>query len=407
MATSVTPNGRQRTSQKQLRVEFRRSTRRRTRHYGILDLFCGTGGFAYGFEKHSSRLRVVAAIDNAVYATATTAANHLKCHVLHDDIRNIKPSYLGQVVNGRQIDLIIGGPPCQGFSSLRPFRSSDEDDPRNGLFETFALYVSKLRPRVFVMENVVGLLTFNQGDTLSTIEKCFRQLGYSTDWRILNAAHFGVPQKRERFIMIGRRDRGPISFPSPTHAYLGKGIGYRDRSRMITGHVDLPAALTVMDAIGDLPPVEPGKQVARYRKKPATQYQIDRRGACSELTHHVATNHNPKLLEVIRHAGDNINSIPEDMVSSGFSSCYSRLNPNEPANTITVKFTSPASSRCIHPFQDRAITPREAARLQGFDDSFHFCGSKTDIAYQIGNAVPPLLGQAIAEPVLKMLDDVE
>jgi DNA (cytosine-5)-methyltransferase 1 len=349
----------------------------------------------------------VAAIDNAFYATATTAANHPKCNVLHDDIRNLKPSNLEQIANGQQIDLIIGGPPCQGFSSLRPFRSSDEDDPRNGLFENFALSVSKLQPRVFVMENVVGLLTFNQGDTLSAIEKCFGQLGYNTDWRVLNAADFGVPQKRERFIMIGRRDGGPIRFPSPTHASMGKGIGYRDRSRMLTGGGDLPPALTVMDAIGDLPPVEPGNEENRYRKKPKTQYQADRRGSCSKLTHHVATNHSPSLLKVIRHAGDSINDIPEGMVSSGFSSCYSRLNPNEPANTITVKFTSPASSKCVHPFQDRAITPREAARIQSFDDSFHFCGSKTDIAHQIGNAVPPLLGQAIAKPVLEMLDEVE
>ena len=184
-------------------------------------------------------------------------------------------------------------------------------------------------------------------------------------------------------------------------------MGYRDRSRMITGHEGLATALTVMDAIGDLPPVEPGKQTTRYRNRPTVQYQIDRRGVCSELRYHVAANHNRKVLDVIRHAGDNINSLPEGMVSSGFSSCYSRLNPNEPANTITIKFTSPASSKCIHPFQDRAITPREAARVQGFDDSFHFCGSKTDIAQQIGNAVPPLLGKAIAGPVLTMLDEVD
>jgi DNA (cytosine-5)-methyltransferase 1 len=384
-----------------------RSAKASTRQYSILDLFCGTGGFSYGFEKYSNRLRVEAAIDNAAYATATTAANHTKCKVLYDDIRNIRPTQLSQVINGRQIDLIIGGPPCQGFSSLRPFRSSDEDDPRNSLFENFALYVAKLRPRIFVMENVVGLLTFNQGESLSAIERCFNQIGYSTDWRVLNAANFGVPQKRERFIMIGRRDRGPVLFPTPTHAYTGKGIGYRDKTRMLVGSVDLPPALSVMDAIGDLPRVEPGKQANRYCKKPNTQYQIERRGSCLELTHHIATNHNARLLEVIQYAGDNINSIPEGLVSSGFSSCYSRLNPNEPANTITVKFTSPASSKCIHPFQDRAITPREAARIQSFDDSYHFCGSKTDIALQIGNAVPPLLGQALAAPVLEMLDEIE
>ncbi len=272
-------------------------------------------------------------------------------------------------------------------------------------FEQFALYVNYFKPRVFVMENVLGLLTYESGATFNAIQQCFATMGYRTDWRILNAAHFGVPQKRERFIMIGRRGGGPLAFPKPTHRFNGRGIGYKDKSRMLVGTDDLPPAITTFEAIGDLPPVQTGEECPRYTRKPKCEYQRERRARSEGLTLHLATNHNSQLLEVIRHSGDSISSVPKGMVSSGFSSCYSRLDPNLPANTITVKFTSPASSKCIHPFQDRAITPREAARIQSFDDDYLFCGSKTSIAYQIGNAVPPLVGKAIAKPVLEMLDD--
>lgn len=347
---------------------------------------------------------MLGAIDVEADAAATTQANHLDCQVVHDDIRLFKPSNMKSLIQGRKVDVIIGGPPCQGFSSLRPFRSSDDEDPRNSLFEQFALYVNYFRPKVFVMENVLGLLTYEGGATFSAIQECFSAMGYHTDWRILNAAHFGVPQKRERFIMIGKRGRGPIIFPYPTHRFDGKGIGYKDADRMLIGTNDRPSAITTIEAIGDLPPVASGEKRSRYTRKPKGNYQIERRANSKQLTLHIATNHNPNLLEVIKHSGDSISSLPQGMVTSGFSSCYSRLDPDMPANTITVKFTSPASSRCIHPFQDRAITPREAARIQSFDDDYVFCGSKTSIAHQIGNAVPPLLGAAIAEPLLKMLD---
>lgn len=373
--------------------------------YGILDLFCGTGGFSHGFASFDSRFRLLGAIDVEGDPAATTQANHPNCRVVRDDIRVVKPSNMKALIQRHAVDVIIGGPPCQGFSSLRPFRSSEDEDPRNTLFEQFALYVNYFKPRVFVMENVLGLLTYEGGATLNAIQQCFATMGYRTDWRILNAAHFGVPQKRERFVMIGRRGGGVIAFPTPTHRFNGRGIGYKDKSRLLVGSDALPPARTTLEAIGDLPPVGSGEERTRYTCKPKCEYQRERRALSERLTLHLATNHNAQLLKVIRHSGDSISSVPKGMVSSGFSSCYSRLDPHLPANTITVKFTSPASSKCIHPFQDRSITPREAARIQSFDDDYIFCGSKTSIAYQIGNAVPPLLGKAIAKPVLEMLDD--
>lgn len=378
---------------------------KRSGTYGIVDLFCGTGGFSHGFASFNRQFKLLAAIDVEVDPAATTQANHPDCRVVRDDIRLVKPSQIKSLIQGQRVDVIIGGPPCQGFSSLRPFRSSDDEDPRNSLFEQFALYVNYFRPRVFVMENVLGLLTYNGGATFNAIQQCFATMGYRTDWKVLNAAHFGVPQKRERLVMIGRRGGGPIAFPNPTHRFNGKGIGYNDKSRMLVGIDDLPPAITTLEAIGDLPPVESGGERTRYTRKPKCEYQMERRARSERLTLHRATDHSPQLLEIIKHSGSSISSVPKGMVSSGFSSCYSRLDPNLPANTITVKFTSPASSKCIHPFQNRAITPREAARIQSFDDDYVFEGSKTSIAYQIGNAVPPLLGRAIAKPVLKALDD--
>ncbi len=373
--------------------------------YGILDLFCGTGGFSHGFASFDRRFKLLAAIDVEADPAATTQANHPDCLVIQKDIRLVTPSHLKRLIPRHRVDVIIGGPPCQGFSSLRPFRSSSDEDPRNTLFEQFALYVNYFKPRVFVMENVVGLLTYNDGATLGAIQQCFASMGYQTDWRILNAAHFGVPQKRERFIMIGRRGRGLIAFPAPTHRFDGKVIGYKDRSRMLVGSEGLPSAVTTSEAIGDLPPLVSGEESTRYTIEPQCAYQVDRRARSEILTLHCATKHNAKLLEIIKHSGHSISSVPPGLVTSGFSSSYSRLEPDRPANTITVKFTSPASNKCIHPFQDRAITPREAARIQSFDDDYVFVGSKTSVAYQLGNAVPPLLGRAIAKPVLEVLDE--
>lgn len=374
------------------------------RKYRVIDLFCGTGGFAQGFLNFSDRFELVAAVDNFPRATATTRANHENCVVVTEDLRKVRPSSLRRQLRPGSVDLIIGGPPCQGFSSLRPFRSSTDDDPRNNLFEQFALYVNYFRPKCFVMENVVGLLTHDKGATLNGIHECFRNLGYDTEWRILNAAQYGVPQKRERFVLIGAPIGAKIDFPNPTHEFNGRTIGFKDRTRFVESRSKLPRALSVMDAIGDLPPLASAEKQNHYHQPPNNAYQAARRRNADHLTLHEAARHTSKLLEIIRHSGPNIKCIPERLISSGFSSCYSRLDPQEPATTITVKFLSPASSKCIHPFQDRSLTPREGARIQSFDDDYVFVGAKCEIAAMIGNAVPPLLGQAIASSVMGLLN---
>lgn len=159
-------------------------------------------------------------------------------------------------------------------------------------------------------------------------------------------------------------------------------------------------AVTVMDAIHDLPPVQAGEQVSDYDDNVIlTEYEAMMRGDESRLTLHHATAHTPKMLEIIQHAGHNRHQLPDGLTTSGFSSSYSRLDPNSPSVTLTVNFVHPSSNRCIHPYQNRALTPREGARLQGFPDSYIFQGTRTQIIKQIGNAVPPILGKVIAEAI--------
>lgn len=375
----------------------------------IIDLFCGTGGFSSGFLKADRRCEVVAAIDINSVPAQTMKRNHPHCLVYCDDIRKINPATVEKDLypNVKSIEMIVGGPPCQGFSSIRPFRGSGVNDNRNTLFEQFALYVNHFKPKVFVFENVVGIVTHNGGKTLSAIRQCFSEIGYDTDWRILNAANYGVPQKRERFIMIGVSTGNYIAFPKPTYFFSGKTIGVENKDKMLKSSEGLAPALTVMDAISDLPPIKSGEECVTYEYPPQNQYQMERRGNCKKLTLHKATLHPPKMLEIIKLAGNNIHALPEGMVTSGFSSCYSRLSADEPGVTITVKFTNPASSKCIHPIQDRALTPREGARIQSFDDSYIFCGTRTQITAQIGNAVPPLLGKAIASAIIPVVFDDE
>lgn len=382
-----------------------------------MDLFCGTGGFSKGCE-NTSAYEVVYGIDVLALSVETFRLNHEHALAISGDIRKVpRPEVAERLGLGRgDIDVIIGGPPCQGFSSIRPNRSTTYDDPRNNLFEEFAAYVGYWRPRVFVMENVVGLAGHKNGKDLEAAQEAFARVGYDTDWRILNAANFGVPQKRERLIMIGVEGGIEIRWPTPTHYGKFKTIGLQDRSRMLRPpmnddlfSVDLDAvrllpALSVMDAIDDLPKIGSGEAATQYGDNPNNEYQAARRAGAEQLTLHSSTKHSAKMMEIIRHSGSNISCIPKHLITSGFSSCYSRLDADAPAPTITVNFVHPASNKCIHPVLDRALTPREGARLQSFDDTFRFAGeNRSVIAKQIGNAVPPLLGRVIGEAVADML----
>jgi DNA (cytosine-5)-methyltransferase 1 len=368
----------------------------------VIDLFCGIGGFSHGFEL-TGKFQVVAGLDLLPDRIATFHSNHPAATAFCSDIKQIDSQSLANECPAPEI--IIGGPPCQGFSSIRPFRTLTEGDPRNNLFERFALFVDRLRPKWFILENVVGLLTHKHGATLHTILATFNSLGYRTDWKILNAARYGLPQRRERLVIVGNRNALPFLWPAPTHQLDAKSMaGKRHAQHDVepsSNNGALPPALAVMDAIHDLPDLAAGEASANYRDDVLpTPYERRLRGTETVLTLHEATAHTPRMIDIIRLSGSNRAALPTGLISSGFSTCYSRLDPDRPSVTLTVNFVHPASNRCIHPTQDRALTPREGARLQGFEDNFHFRGTRTQIVKQIGNAVPPLLGQILANAIL-------
>ena len=363
----------------------------------VLDLFCGSGGFSFGLET-SEAFTTTAGIDLLSDRARTYSANHPSAVTIASDIRTFPVDDLRSAALSP--DVVVGGPPCQGFSSIRPFRDRGRGDPRNNLFEEFVLVVEAIQPEWFVLENVVGLLTHQKGATLKALLAAFAQIGYTVEWCILNAAHYGLPQTRERVVVVGSRRGKRFRFPEPTHAIDHRSMAGTSAKRIRLDPLftqDLKPAVTVMDAIGDLPAVRSGQSVDLYDDSlVASEYARLMRGNERTLTLHEATAHSPKMMEIIRLAGSNRAALPAGMTTSGFSSCYSRLDADKPSVTITVNFVHASSNKCIHPVQDRALTPREGARLQGFPDRFRFLGSRTQIVKQIGNAVPPVLGNAIA-----------
>lgn len=367
----------------------------------VLDIFCGAGGLSRGFE-HSGGFTTVGGIDLLADRIDTFASNHLSATAIVGDLTKLPLKELKRLVG--QVDVVVGGPPCQGFSSIRPFRNLTEGDPRNSLVEHYVLAISYLQPDWFVFENVLGILTHQGGTRLYALLEGLKEAGYTVEWRIINAALFGIPQFRERIVLVGNRLGVPFMWPKPTHYIEYKSMAGK-RAELLVSEAPLfssklPPAVTLAEAIDDLPELRSGEDALAYELPPRTSYQREMRSGNSKLTLHKATSHSAKMLEIIRHSGKNIKALPAGMVSSGFSSCYSRLDADRPSTTLTVNFVHPASNRCIHPSQDRALTPREGARIQSFSDDFQFKGTTAQIVKQIGNAVPPLLGRRIAEAIL-------
>lgn len=352
-----------------------------------VELFAGAGGLSIGLEK--AGIDVVIANEIMKDFAATLQANHPRTRVINDDIHKIDFRAELDRLGLKSVDVLSGGPPCQGFSTIG---SKNRQDPRNSLFYEYLRAVAETRPKYTIFENVSGFKRMYGGFAFTTLVKELKELGYETECRILNAADYGAPQVRCRTIVLGwRADLPRPVFPVPTHG-VGKG---------------LKPYVTLMDAIGDLPTLAAGQTVGAYASEPQTEYQRRMRGKQTELREHNAANYGEKMREILRLVpeGGSIKDLPARLrPKSAYANTYARLLPNAPSPTITRNFGTPSSSRCIHPFQPRALSTREGARLQGFPDSYVFVGGKQSKNLQIGNAVPPILGEAIARAIRCALD---
>ena len=353
--------------------------------FKILDLFSVAGGFSYGMEKNK-HFKTVVALDFNKYALDTFKNNMPDSEIICGDITNdkIKEQAI-KISKEKKVNMIIGGPPCQGFSLKG--KKLGLDDPRNYLFKEYLKIVEELKPEVFIIENVKALLSTSAGWFKNQIIEEVTKMGYFVECGVLTASDFGVPQARQRAIFICSKNKN-ISLPEPT---CQKNI-------------------TVKDAIYDLAFLNSGEGEFEqdYKMSATSNYQNQMRKGCDKLYNHQASNHSKiaiQKLEMIPPEGGK-EYLPKEMLGKQkYSGTWGRLKWNDVSPTIDTRFDASSNGTNNHPFLNRSITPREAARIQSFDDKFVFLGSKVHVREQIGNAVPPLLAEAIADKIYKELGD--
>jgi DNA (cytosine-5)-methyltransferase 1 len=377
-----------------------------------IDLFCGAGGASLGLVRAGWDLRLAADVD---LACSLTYQANLPGEFLVADLRAVDADKMisaADVVPG-ELDLLFAGPPCQGFSIIG---SRVVWDKRNNLFKEVLRLASQLRPRCVVIENVPGLVTLGKGAYLHAILEGLSAEGYEAACAELLAAQYGAPQMRWRLIIIGwRKDLGipaGYGFPRPTvgTAKIGDLLpNCTIPQRQLEGFV------TTAEAIGDLPPVAAGEEAAHYAGPPVGPYQETMRsGLNGELSNHYAARLSAANLGRLAHIkpGQDWRDLPRDLLPSGMQRAlrkdhtrrYRRMTWEGVPRAVITRFRDPKSGEYTHPDQDRTITIREAARLQGFPDSFVFHGSRTSQYEQVGNAVPTQLAEAIASEIRRCLD---
>ena len=350
----------------------------------VIDLFAGVGGMSLGFEM--AGFEVVLANEYDKEIAEAYVKNHPDIKMIAEDITSLSLEDVFSEYCGK-IDVIIGGPPCQGFSQKGQRKTIH--DERNFLFKYFVKVVELVQPRYFVMENVPNLLTAEKGYFKKEIEEMFRTLGYILNSDVLNAADYGVPQNRRRAVIIGKKadaDKEKVVLPQKV----------QDK-------------VTIWDAISDLAYLESGEGETeqKYKLEPNSAYQKYMRKGSDRLFNHQATKHSKLALERLKllppEKGKEV--LPQEhLTKSIYSGTWSRMVKNDVSVTITTRFDTPSSGRFTHPYLNRAITVREAARIQSFPDDFVFTGTKSAQMKQVGNAVPPLLAKAIAEVIKKDME---
>ena len=353
----------------------------------VLDLFSGAGGMSQGFRQ--SGFEVVQSVDKDRRAADTYSINHRTRDVVVADLTKLNPLDMARRIGLRKGELtaIVGGPPCQGFSESNR-RTRTLDNPKNSLYQEFFRYVSALRPLWFVLENVAGIKTLGGGLFLRAIVEEARKCGYSSRWQELNAAYYGVPQSRRRIFVIGNRIGAIIRFPVKTHG------------------PDRKAIVTIKDALSDLPVLHVGDHRGRapYRTPtPLSDYQALMRNGNNSVSGNLVTRNSTLVVDRYRHIkqGCNWEAIPRDLmknygdVSRCHTGIYYRLKWNEPSKVVG----NYRKNMLIHPGQNRGLSVREAARLQSFPDHYEFIGSIGFQQQQVGDAVPPLLAEAVARSI--------
>ncbi len=326
-----------------------------------IDLFCGAGGLSLGFEQVGFK-NIFAVEFNPNFAE--TYRKNFKNHkLIVDDIRNITNADIDQLTkNCKDVDVVIGGPPCQGFSIAGNIGRTFMEDERNGLFKEFVRVVENVKPKIFVMENVANMATHLKGKTIKEVVEAFETagVGYRVKWDVLNSVNFGVAQERRRLVVVGVRSDLEITFDYPTKEE----------------HM-----FSVRDVISDLPALNSGE--------------------ASDVPNHIAMKHSEQMLHKMSYVKDGGNrfDIPEDIrPKSGDIRKYIRYDSNKPSVCVTGDMR-----KIFHYEQNRALTSRELARIQSFPDDFVFQGKSIQIQQQIGNAVPPVLANKIALKVEEAL----
>ncbi|WP_218970495.1 DNA cytosine methyltransferase [Metabacillus halosaccharovorans] len=374
----------------------------------IVDLFCGAGGMSLGFKQAGFKIAFANDIEQSCIETYSFNHPELpKEYIYHEDINNIIEE-IDERIRYSEVDVVIGGPPCQGFSNAN--RQRIIDDPRNKLYKSFVKIVEKLQPKFFVMENVQGMLS-----VASQVQEDFEAIGYKLHCEVLNALDFGVPQNRKRIIFIGNRlglDNASIFAEiNLQNAYLNRQFTLRDAIEK------LPKleALRVKNAT-NIESEESGRVIAKYPSLPLNHFLLlINSGSSPEILYnHKARYNNDRDIEIFgrMNQGDKSDDpkiadiMPYQSRNGIFKDKYYKLIYDAPCKTITahMKFDC---NMYIHPTQARGLTPREAARVQTFPDDYFFKGSYTKTYMQVGNAVPPLMSRGIAEAVLKSLKETE
>ena len=341
----------------------------------IIDLFSGAGGLSYGFEM--AGCNVLLGIDNDEAALNTFKLNHKGSQILNCDITEV--SYerdIKSLIGDKKVDVIVGGPPCQGMSLSGPRKF---DDPRNSLYLSYIRLVKEIKPKAFVIENVIGIVSLFKGKIKDHIIEEFTKMGYKVQFKTLLASDYGVPQNRKRVIFVGTLEDG-FSFPNP--------VDYTVTTEM---------------AISDLPTLEYGlgEDESDYLTPHQNDYQKIMRMHSEKVYNHIAANHSDRVKEIIALVpdGGNYKDLPEELRETRkFNVAWTRFPSDRPSPTIDT-----GHRHHFHYKFNRVPTVRESARLQSFPDNFLFTGNKTQQFRQVGNAVPPIMAKAIADKILEYL----